>query len=120
MSVDERLYEEEPCDLSSCDPQGDPDRFERLVGDIRRAATAELLRRQAALGLWGQFWRWRLPIFAGSALLMLGAMAILLTQQPRSAPRSLIAEASGVPSAWLYGSAGNEDGLALPVQGEQR
>jgi len=120
MSADESLQEEERLDLSGCDPQRDTARFEQLLEGIRRAAAAELHRRQAALGLWGQFWRWRLPILAGSGLLALAALAFLLTQEPAETPRSLVAEATGVPSAWLYRSASEAEPAPRPAEREQR
>ncbi len=103
------------------DPRGDEARFERLLREVRRAATPELIRRQAGMTLWGQIAGWWRPILTGAAALSLGSILVLarvhpsMTAQltarspsPASSPamtgESALAGAFGVPgpvALWL-------------------
>jgi len=91
---------EERLDISPLDPRGDAKRFERVIQEIRRAATPELLRRQGALGLWGEFARWRRAILVASGGLALASILVLGIMQPSASTHSGLAETFGVPEAW--------------------
>jgi hypothetical protein len=96
--ADERMHEDpERIDLSMLDPQADPGRFEDLLRGVRRAATPELLRRQAGTTLWGQMRRWRRPILVTSGALALAAAVVLIFVQP-TRTSSTTEDAFGVPS----------------------
>ena len=104
MTDDRTRGDSEGPDLTPLDPRADGDRFERLVRELRCAATPELARRQAGLGLWGQLVRWRRPVFAASGLLALVAAAVLALVHPSVTRQSTLADAIGVPdpvARWL-------------------
>ena len=99
--MDEReLGNGERLDLSPLDPRVDTERFERLVEEIRRAATPELLRRQGALGVWGEIARWRRAILVASGGLALASLLVLGMMQPSTSTESGLAETFGVPGEW--------------------
>jgi hypothetical protein len=85
-------------DLSSLDPRADTARFERLLREVRLAATPELVRRQSNPTLWGQLARWRRPVIAVSGLLALASAIVLLVVHPSITTQTTLAEAFGVPS----------------------
>lgn len=98
MIDDQTHGDSDRLDLTALDPRADAVRFERLVQDVRRAATPELVRRQAGLTLWGQLARWRRPVFAASGLLVLASTVVLLVVHPSTTSQITLAEAFGVPS----------------------
>ena len=102
MTDDMKRDRDERVDLSALDPCEDPERFERLVRGIRRAATPELMRRQGALGLWGELARWRRPILAASGVLAIASVLVLATVRPSSSTRSFAAETLGIPAEWAH------------------
>ena len=97
MTDEAKNREERPLKLAALDPQSEPEHFERLIGRVRRAATPELIRRQAEfgregelgiwgqLGLWGQIARWRRAILLAS-----GALAACPTTSISLAARSML------------------------------
>jgi len=87
-------------DLSPLDPRADAERFERLAGEIRRAARPELVRRQGALGLWGEFARWRRGILIASGGLAFASILVLGMMQPSTSTQSGLAETFGIPEVW--------------------
>jgi hypothetical protein len=106
-------------DLTPLDPQADAVRFERLIREVRRAATPELLRRQGALTPWGQIARWRRPILAGSGLLGLVAAAFLTLVHPSTTEQTTLAEAIGVPgrvAQWVLATDKPSPGDVLGVE----
>ena len=101
--IDDRMHgDSDRLDLTALDPLADTARFERLVREIRCAATPELVRRQAGLALWGQLARWRRSVLAASGLVALASVIVLTVAHPstRTSATSQItlAEAFGVPS----------------------
>jgi hypothetical protein len=85
-------------DLAPLDPRADAARFERLLREVRRAATPELLRRQANLTVWDLIARWQRPILAGSGLLTLISAVVLALSHPATMKQATLAEMCGVPS----------------------
>jgi hypothetical protein len=100
MMDEQKPMEPDRIDLSPLDPRAESADFDRLLREIRLAATPELIRRQAISSIWGQFRSWRRPVLAASGLLAL-ASAVVLLLVPSSTPqqRTTLAEAFGVPSA---------------------
>jgi hypothetical protein len=98
MMDDQSRGDSDRLDLSPLDPRTDALRFERLVREVRRAATPELVRRQAGLTLWGQIARWRRPILAASGLVALVSVIVLAVAHPSATSQTTLAEAFGVPS----------------------
>lgn len=97
----------ERIDLSALDPGADAARLERLIAQVRVAATPELMRRaQVArsrlegLGLLDLFLRWRRSILAASALLALASTLTLVSVRGTTTVQTSLAEALGVPSEW--------------------
>lgn len=89
-------YDPDRLDLAPLDPLADPDRFEQVLGRLRRAAAPALRRRQAALGVWGFLGRWRRSIYAAAGVLATSALLVLLAIPPRATTTTL-AESVGVP-----------------------
>ena len=85
-------------DFTPLDPQADASRFERIVREIHRAATSELVRRRASLTLWGQIACWRRPILAGSGALALVSALVLAVVQPAVTGPATLEESLGVPN----------------------
>lgn len=97
--VDDKTHgDPERVDLIPLDPRADTARFERLVREVRRAATPELVRRQAGLTVWGQIAHWRRPILAAAGLLTLASVIVMAVAHPSTAKQTTFAEACGVPS----------------------
>jgi hypothetical protein len=97
--TDDQIHDDpDRLDLSPLDPLADTARLERLLREVRLAATPELVRRQANPTLWGQLARWRRPVFATSGLLALASAVVLLVVHPSTATQTTLAEAFGVPS----------------------
>ncbi len=103
--------EPERIDLSALDPGADAARLERMVAQVRVAATPELLRRASiarsrfeGLGLLGLCLRWRRSILAASALLAIASSATLITVRATTGSttteQTSLAETLGVPSEW--------------------
>ena len=89
-------------DLAPLDPSGDPERWERMVGSITRAAAPELARRSRsvspALLLQQQLSDWMRPIFSTAGVLAAAAGVLLLMGRPGA---DLTADA-GVSAALGY------------------
>jgi hypothetical protein len=98
MMDDKTHGDSDRLDLSPLDPRADAARFERLVREVRRVATPELVRRQAGLTPWGQIARWRRPILAASGLLALVSAIVVATVHPSTTAKTTLAEAIGVPN----------------------
>jgi hypothetical protein len=125
--MDDRNHDDpERLDLTPLDPRADPARFERLVREVRRAATPELVRRQTGLTLWGQLTRWRRPILATSGLLALASAVVLLVVHPSAttqATQTTLAEGFGVPSQvarWVQGTEKPSPGDLLGAEGSRQ
>jgi hypothetical protein len=107
MMDDQNRDDPDRLDLTLLDPRADGLRFEQLVRDVRRAATPELVRRQAGPTLWGQIARWRRPIFAVSGLVALASTVVLAVVQPSATAQTTMAEAIGLPgqvARWVQAS----------------
>jgi len=98
MMDDKTRGDPDRLDLTPLDPRADAASFERLVREVRRAATPELVRRQAGLSLWGQIARWRRPILAASGLMALASVIVLVVAHPPTTKQTTLAEAIGVPN----------------------
>jgi hypothetical protein len=106
-------------DLTPLDPRADAVRFERLVREVRCAATPELLRRQARLTPWSQIARWRRPILAASGMLALASVIILALIHPSTTTQMTLAEAIGVPSqvaGWVQATEKPSPGDLLGIE----
>lgn len=97
MTTDGSGKDGERLDLSALD---DPDRFDRLVGRIRQAATPELLRRQAKMSIWGAFAQWRRAILVASSGLAIVSIVVLALIRPTTSTEYTLAESLGIPQSW--------------------
>jgi hypothetical protein len=111
MMDDQTRDDADRLDLAPLDPPADTARFERLVREVRCAATPELVRRQLSSTLWGQIARWRRPVLAASGLVALVSVIVLAVARPSSATSATsqitLVEAFGVPSQvarWVQAS----------------
>ena len=99
---------DDPLDVSPLDPAPDEEALARLARRIRTAATAELVRRQAAIGVGGMIIRLRGLILAASGALAVASVLVLATvERPATSMEGSVIEALGVPSAfapWVYGT----------------
>lgn len=88
-------------DLSPLDPTADAMGLDRYVRAIMSAASAELLRRQARVGLDDLIVCWRRPILEAAVLLACAAAAVLLViRESPAASEGALAEALGIPRTW--------------------
>jgi hypothetical protein len=69
--------DEHPIDLSPLDPAADPDRWERLIGAITKAAAPELARRAATRSVIAVIGHWLRPALAAGIVLAVAAAATL-------------------------------------------
>jgi anti-sigma-K factor RskA len=115
MMDDKADEEQDRLDLTPLDPRADAPRFDRLMREVRRGATPELVRRQFSSTLWGQIARWRRPILATSGVVALVSVIALVVAHPSTrtsattsaTTQTTLAEAFGVPSSvarWVQGS----------------
>ena len=72
---DERL------DLSALDPAADPERFERMVGNITWGAQQELQRRRRRVGPLEMMATWYRPAFVAAAAIAGVSLTLLATAQ---------------------------------------
>src|SRR5690606_358270 len=72
-----KLMDEHPIDLSPLDPAADPDRWERLIETIARAAAPELARRAETRSVIAIIGHWLRPALAAGIVLAVGATATL-------------------------------------------
>jgi hypothetical protein len=98
MSLD-RGSGQDRLDLSALDPLADADRFELILGRLRRAAAPAMRSRQAALGVWGFLCRWRRPIYATAGLLAASSLLVLAKVPPAATTDPTLAEIVGVPGS---------------------
>lgn len=99
----------QPSTGAPLDPARDPDRWERTVAAILRAARPELSRLAAARTPLALITWWRRPVLAAAATVVLVASAALLLAPARdTAPSQPILAEALVPSSvasWLVGGA---------------
>ena len=91
---------DERIDFTPLDPRGQPERFERNVGAITAAASAELAMRRARSSVFWQLAHWRRPLLAAAAIATLISVGTLaMYQRPASLAEEQqgVAEALGVP-----------------------
>jgi len=69
--------DEHPIDLSPLDPAADPDRWERLIESITKAAAPELARRAATRSVIAVIGHWLRPALAAGVVLAVAAGATL-------------------------------------------
>jgi len=69
--------DEHPIDLSPLDPAADPDRWERLIETITRAAAPELARRAETRSVIAVIGHWLRPALAAGIVLAVAATATL-------------------------------------------
>jgi hypothetical protein len=103
MIVDPGSIDRERIDFMELDPLRDSTRFDRIARRIRRAATAELVRRQSTITPFGALAlivRWWGPVAAAAALIMVLSAAVFMTVRPSSSGHSQtrFAVAVGMPS----------------------
>jgi len=118
--------DEHPIDLSPLDPAADPDRWERLVEAITKAAAPELARRAASRSVIAVIGHWLRPALAAGIVLAVaaGAALSLVQQKPevRPVPMAGLEEALelGEPvSLWLSENrAPTKSDLLLALEGE--
>jgi len=104
-------------DFSPLDPTADTGHFESLVARITAAARPELERRRLQSSVWWQMVRWRRPMLAAAAMIVL--VSLTMAQIVRSPAGNLegtgqIAGTLGIPTAlagWLA-----SDTLPAPSQ----
>lgn len=92
--------EDAPVDLSPLDPAGDPGHLEVNLQRIRRASTPELLRRQQALGVWGELARWRRRILMASGALVAASIVTISVVRPQTASAKDTTHVLGIPTDW--------------------
>ncbi len=106
---------EEPIDLGPLDPTADAARFDATVAAVMRDAALELRRRRLGWTAMGQLDRWRRPMLAAAAVMVLVSGAVLWQTRPRSLQTETgVAEALGVPTqlaTWV-----RDDALPSPEQ----
>lgn len=106
---------EDPFDFSPLDPSSDRVAFERAVRRIGRSAAPLLAARRSARGPFRQIVRWRRPMIAAAAVIILGSVTALvrLGAMPGTAPSSA-AEVLGVPTTLARWAQGDR----IPTAGE--
>lgn len=108
MNRDADAGQDRPLDLSALDPMADPARFAGLGSRLSRAAAGELARRRARLDVWSCLAAWRRPVLATAGIVAVAASLVLATvPQPAESSTSL-AEAAGVPGAWVQLARGSQ------------
>lgn len=122
MTLDTDTGADRPLDFSALDPQADPTRFHGLVNRLGRAAAGELAARRARTDLWTCLADWRKPVLATAGIVAAAASLVLATVPPSEPARASLAEAVGVPGAWvqLTRSAQSPTPEALPQLGTEQ
>lgn len=114
----------ERIDLSPLDPTADEEALHRYVLRVRTAATAELVRRQNAAGLWVTIVLGRRPILAACGIIAVVSIAVLLAIPRGAAYRTeSVAEALGIPKAyasWISAAERPAPGEILEAEGSRQ
>ncbi|UCG87698.1 MAG: hypothetical protein JSW71_03880 [Gemmatimonadota bacterium] len=97
--------DEDRIDLSSLDPTGDRERFERAIQSIQAVAQPELLSRRQRSNPLAQLVQLRKPMLAAASLAAIISAGVLLRVRipETSASTDVVAEALGVPSVLAIG-----------------
>jgi hypothetical protein len=93
-------------DLSPLDPTAEPQHLDRVVARIRAAAEPELLRRRRAVGIWGEFARWRRGILVASGALAVASLLAIVLIQPPAESAEESNSVLGIPAqyaSWIQG-----------------
>jgi len=118
------MSDDSPLDLSSLDPGVDRRRFERSIGTLMAAASAELGRRRQPLSILGQIAWWERPTLIAAGILGLAALSTLALVEKAGVPtavESVWTTSVGVPSplsGWVEGgeTPSVEAALGFPLE----